>query len=207
MHMSDSGTSPERPAPRLDAAIDRAVRRMVQADPRPGLTERVRVQLSGPAVPVIRPLIGQLVLATALVLLVLAGLMRPSSRRGEDVGPPAGREEVASAQRDVRPVEASVITPPVQNDAAPADTTPRPRSATGGSRRPHRETIPMPQIGNVFGGSRDTVSSATILGHENTAGRTTNAPATPIEIEVISIPPLAVEPLRIADIPPPDSGR
>lgn len=197
---------PESLAPResrIDRAIDRAVRKMVQIDPPAGLRRRVLSRLGAPAAR--RPAFtGHFALATAAlaILLVVIGV----ERRDSTPEPPPHARPTATVQA----VPPAPIPPESAPVAAARESTPvtaPSRRATGRTPRgPHSDTIAMPRIANVFGARGNTVSGASVdepVATLSGAAPWLPAPADrrPIEVAPLSIVPLSMEPVTIAPIP------
>lgn len=155
---------------RIDRAIDRAVREMMQVDPPPGLRRRVLARLDRPA-----KRRGQLLPQFALAAVALAVLALSLTQvwyRGEPPTPPKA------------PVVATRSIEPVQAPPEPLNPSPKPAPIT-------RERIAMPHITNVFGNRAAGASAATI------DGITRQVVATPLEIVPLSARPLVIKPLIV----------
>ena len=124
------------PHGRLDHAIDRAVRDMMQVDPAPGIRHRVLGRLERPHAR--RPLLLPLAIAAALAVVILSvALLRPAAPTPEPryqvvSGPPAAgvaHEPVASAAPAL-PTNRTASAPerprPAPSDRRPSRTLPRP---------------------------------------------------------------------------------
>jgi len=174
---------------RLDRAIDRAVREMMQVDPPPGLGRRVVSRLNAPAPrrPMQLPLYG--LAAAALVVFVFSvTLMR------EQVEPPAPPGAPPIVATGVPPVDAEALmaAQPKVSTSIPGIT---------------RERIPMPRVPNVFGSRRSEVSAASergsgIRGESHGVSRGV-APETlaPLTIVPLSARPIVIERLVIIGTP------
>jgi hypothetical protein len=184
---------------RLDSAIDRAVRGMMQVDPAPGLRVRVAGRLErAPSRSAVR---WSFASAAALVVVVLAciALFRALrfDTRTEPAVRPASRITTVQPRRDV--------APPAPLAAAPSAATPRGRAAAGEPVR----ALPRPSV--IFSGSRDRVRAASVSSETISATRDAPmtplpevfAPISPIVIVPISITPIVVQPLTV----PPLSDR
>ena len=174
---------------RLDGAIDRAVRGMMQIDPRPGLRHRVEGRLA--ARPGRALWIGPATAAAALSAVVLVSwtLLRTPD------APPAPQSRIAvslAPAPDVRP------GPP--EPVAPQDRTPRPTALH-----------PQPPAAAVFGPRRDRVSAANVgrvaevapaaAPYEQPSFAGAVAPIAPILIAPIEIAPITIAPLTVSAIP------
>ncbi len=187
----------------LDAAIDRAVRRMVQLDPVAGLPRRVEARLTTAPVRISASRFRYIAAAAAVALVFVAVGLRREDRPEPRTAPGLG--QLAGAPRAMSPSGALPQPPEVRLPAASQHATRR-QSIPGARRAPHADVIPMPNIHNVFGDRADTVAGATLLAREGIgAPRVVESmPATaPIAISDLSVPPLQVEPLRIVPIPGP----
>jgi hypothetical protein len=186
---------------RLDHAIDRALRGMMEIDPPPRLRYRVAHRIDRRRA---RPAFVA-AFAAAAVLIAIAGswMALGVSRANRQVEP---RVAVASqAQPEARPAAPAA--------AAPSATTPvnevlAPRPASGR----HGRSLPRPTV--IFGGARDTVSAASVATAPPTPDAGEAAPGrlpeeaplpvvAPITIAPITISPIVIPPLRI----PPIGGR
>jgi len=161
---------------RIDRAIDRAVREMVQIDPPPGLRRRVLSRLDESTVRrgYLSPRYGFAVLAI-VILAVSFTVMR------DRVEPPVPPK------------------PPVFATMAPAPAIRLEGYIPGQSSRPPitREPIRMPRVTNVFGNRPGEVSAATT----ETARRVIAAP--PLTIVPLSARPIVIAPLVL---PPLSNG-
>lgn len=148
---------------RLDSAIDRAVRGMMQVDPPSGLRGRVadRIVASGRRTwmfPAFAAVTAAIVLAIAVML-----------QHRRDVAP-APQPQLASAPA-VTPVESAPQTPPpVRQQEAPAAGAAQPRAAQTPAPRPASESI--------FGERTDRVSATNVAqGTPQKPGSAGEAPA------------------------------
>ena len=140
---------------RLDRAIDRAVRDMVQVDPRPGFRTRVLAHLDRE--PAGSPMFMRFALtAGALVVLLLAVIVVMPGRRPEL--PPSAPPRDAPPLTTALPAATSPGPAVAASNTAPPKAAPRVRQ---GARRAVREPIPMPHVANVFGG-RNTVAATSV---------------------------------------------
>lgn len=232
MHMSENQPASARPRPVLrgavvDHAIDRAVRQMVQIDPRPGLGRRVLSRIAMPAARRSLYSTPYMAVAGALAMLVLAvGLLRPDTARnlalpgtaGDQASPvaageypsnkPTGKPESSTADRLWSRLRPARPAEPLAD--GPADSAP---SGAAGSRAAnkvasapresgtHAEAIPMPEIVNLFGGARNLVSGAHVTGlADATATPPAKSAGSSLEIAELPMTPLTIEPLRITPI-------
>jgi hypothetical protein len=177
---------------RLDGAIDRAVRGMMQIDPRPGLRHRVEGRHAA------RPggalWIGPATAAAALSAVILVSW---TLLRTPDV-PPAPQSRIA-----VSPAPAPDVRPGPPEPMTPQGQTPRPTSLH-----------PQPPAEAVFGPRRDRVSAANVgrvaevapaaapdAPYEQPSFAGAVAPIAPILIAPIEIAPITIAPLTVSAIP------
>jgi len=160
---------------RLDRAIDRAVREMVQVDPPPGLRRRVlsRLNDSGNRRAHLLPRFAFAAAALVVVLLSATQLWY----RSDAPMPP-------------KPLDMAKMLVPVAIESPPAPiefTVPDapPRQIT-------KERIRMPRVTNVFGNRHNGVSAATV----DVGSREIVVP--PLTIVPLSARPIVVTPLMIA---------
>jgi hypothetical protein len=142
------------PDSRLDRAIDRAVRDMMQVDPRPGFRGRVLAHLDGE--PVRSTMFWRLGFAGAALAVIAFAVTLTTWRRET---PPA----VTVAQQQ----PPTVTLPDIDFTASQPEQSPSPQKMQApkpnGVRHPGRATrelIPIPQVDNVFG-ERNTGTAAT----------------------------------------------
>ncbi|MBW8894789.1 MAG: hypothetical protein JF613_01195, partial [Acidobacteria bacterium] len=130
---------------RIDRAIDRAVRDMMQIDPPAGLRRRVLARLSDSNRPQRHAPWAQIVFAIVAAMLVVIAAPRMWYRAEQPMAPrpPALAIGAPAPAVDVESVmsHASVVGQPV---SIPGQVT--------------RESIRMPRVGNVFGNGRGEVS-------------------------------------------------
>jgi hypothetical protein len=192
--MSDSYPDPTGPrASILDDAIDRAVRRMVQVDPRADLRGRVVARLGiARARRRFMPLWQYAAVASAIAILLFVVSGRrtsapPEQRARQNVRLEA--QQVPSAAP--RPAESH---PPAPQSAAIERAGPsRPARER---RAPSVEVIPMPDIQNVFGRAANTVSGASVSGNEDVvhSGVAETFPESErIAVAELTVPPLGAE--------------
>lgn len=193
---------------RVDDAIDRAVREIVQHDPRPGLRRRVLGRLDAP----VRRAAVMARLAFAggvIVLIVMTTVVLRDSRRLESPPPPIATTAPAPPP--------SNQTAPVRT-AKPAPVTPRsriaaaaPRSIPPTAEQPVRRSIGVQQ-GRVIATSlpddlpapRVTPAAVFVPTETDVTAAPVEWPApVPITVRPIEVPPIAIVPLRIAPLAPP----
>ena len=158
---------------RIDRAIDRAVREMIQLDPPPGLRRRVLARLNGPTERRSYFLARYAFAATALVVLMMSITLLTD--RVEPPTPP-------QAPMVALPAPPAAIELPIQWEVSPEIAIPG---------RITKERIRMPRVTNVFGSRAGEVSAATI----DAGGRQIVAP--PLTIVPLSARPIVIEPLII----------
>ena len=164
---------------RLDRAIDRAVREMMQVEPPPGLGRRVVARLN--AGPVHRPMRLPLyaLAAAAVTVFILSGTLI------RDVEPPP------------RPVAPSIVAtgvPPVDAEAVMAAQAKVSTSTPGFTR----ERIPMPRVPNVFGSRGSQVSAASERGSVTRGeSHVVARPVGPKGLAPLRIVPLSARPIVV----------
>lgn len=158
---------------RIDRAIDRAVREMMQVDPPPGLRRRVLARLDEPGKRR-GHLLPRFAFATATVVVVLLSATELWYR--SDAPTPPGPPKVAK-------MIVLTTTPP------PPAIEFRGPEIPGG--RITKEPIRMPRVTNVFGTRAGEVSAATV----DAGGKRIVAP--PLKIVPLSARPIVIEPLII----------
>jgi hypothetical protein len=168
---------------RLDRAIDRAVREMMQVDPAPGLRRRVLSRINAPAERRSRPAMRYAfaamaaVAVTAVSFTLIPGQMEPPA-------PPKAPSPVVATGVPPVDLEAVLSTYRVTGPSVSVPTN---------SAQISREPIHMPRVTNVFGGQRSGVSAATVrLAPETLA---------PLTIVPLSTRPIVIEPLALLAIP------
>ena len=172
---------------RIDRAIDRAVREMMDLDPPPGLRRRVLARLSMPETQRTWWLPRYALASAALTVLLLSLTALP--RETEPPARPSAPSIFVATAPSVPDANTSVR---VLETAQPEATPPVPH-AQGFTR----ERIPMPRVSNVFGTRTNSVSP--------TVDRTSETGATRrARIDVDALPPLRLVPLseRPIEIPP-----
>jgi hypothetical protein len=179
---------------RLDAAIDRAVRQFMSAEPPAGLRQRVLARLADPPAPLWHRWGGAAAAVAAIVLTVV--LMRP----GTPPSTPSGNHVSAEAVVPSAPAE-PLAMPAVteQVEPAPARVTPE--------RRARIEALPEPPPGTrvqeVFGPPPARIAAASVE-TSPVPYASGDDPMTDIEsllVPAIAIPPLVVPPLTIPPFP------
>lgn len=240
--MSEQHPSPDRPGrsvlrdAAVDHAIDRAVRRIVQIDPGPGLGRRVRSRIATPALRRSRYSAPYLAAAGALAMLVLVvGLLRPEVARdtapttppGGQAAPAAPRAHVLTGAEERKGATESLSSDPAMRSVPPGAADSQAASKAAPAPQPaydraegvsplavvapadakvRAEAIPMPAIVNLFGAAGNSVTGANVAG---VAESTVTPPARPMAspLEIVN---LALPPLTIEPlrIPPiPASGK
>jgi hypothetical protein len=142
---------------RIDRAIDRAVRDIMQVDPGPGFRRRVLERLDPE--PVRSSMFFRIALATGTVaLLVLAVMIVLPNRRSSL---PDGISSTTTPPVPAGPHTAAPAQQPVHDTdlATPQQPAPRDRRAT--PRLSGRPTA-MPRIANVFGDRDSAVAAASV---------------------------------------------
>jgi len=175
------------PESRLDRAIDRAVRDMMHADPRPGFRRRVLARLEGQSIrgPMFSPIA---IPAAALALLFLVVVVT----RWNSYPPTSS---VTQEARSTRVPDIDLPAPRVE--PANPRTQPAPRTP---DRAPDRgrlssEPIRMPRVRNVFAADSNAVAAASV-----DADTVWPAPAPDThEDRQMGLAPLVIPPLQ----PPP----
>jgi hypothetical protein len=173
---------------RLDRAIDRAVRDLMQVDPRAGFRRRVLARLE-PAPMRSSPMFFRVAGAGALAVLVLAVLVLRYGGSTVDVDrarPAADQSGTQGRQPVTRQLDATRVTAPPSQARRERDHSPR---------RTTREPIPMPRVANVFG-DRQTGVAATDV-DADTLWPANPEPA-PRENSPDAPPPLLIPPLEPA---------
>lgn len=163
---------------RLDRAIDRAVREMMQVDPAPGLSRRVLSRINAPVERRARPVMRYAFAAAALVVVGLSIALIPGH-----VEPPA-------------PPKAP---PMVLAGGAPPIVLPDFGAVVVESGGLVSIPIPMPRITNVFGAQPSGVSAATV--REPGADRIAPETLEPLLIVPLSARPIVIEPLVLLALP------
>lgn len=177
---------------RLDRAIDRAVRELMQIDPAPGLRRRVLSRINAPVERRVFPVMRYAFAAATLAAVVLSITLMPG--HVEPPTPPQAPSPIVSAGAPPVDLEAVLSTSTITNPSLPTPT-----------RSPgiSKERIPMPRITNVFGDRRSGVSAATV--REPDAIRVAPETLAPLTIVPLSARPIVIEPLVLGT--PPKGGR
>ena len=182
---------------RLEDAIDRAVRGIMQVDPRPGLRHRVADRLTAPARRAwLVPAYAAAVLAAVIASIVMLRLPEPASSTAPQIvaAPPAAAPHQAAAATP-QPGEQPIDMPPV---AASTPGTPKVRQPT--------PTAPSVGDASIFGPPSQRVTAASLRPEPLPAPAApvdaapmpdTLAPIAPIVIEPIVITPITVTPLIV----------
>jgi hypothetical protein len=167
----------------LDRAIDRAVREMVQVDPRPGLRRRVLSRLDAESRPAARITVRYAWAAAAFAIVIAAVFF---ARERADV--PVATVPAAS--------QAAVVTAPASEVRRPV-VVPPPPAARRPAARMTREDIPMPHVTDVFGPPSRVVVAASDSGVEAIATPTASSAAElPGAVPALVIPPLTTAPIE-----------
>jgi hypothetical protein len=177
---------------RLDAAIDQAVRQIMDVEPPPGLRRRVLARLDGrapAAAPVAWwPRLG--IAAATMAAIVLAVVyLRP------DPGLPAPEPVDVIAQGPAPILTLPPVTRGADDERAePVLTTPAAAPVAGAARQPQSERLPdPPRMDMVFGSKPDgRVAAASVV-----------VPGALPEIEPLEVPPLPATLVTEAQDPPP----
>jgi hypothetical protein len=182
--MNNESSWGDRHDTRMDRAIDRAVREMVQVDPALGLRRRVLSRLEAPRhgsrVP--RYAWGTAMLALAAVVVML---VRDRPPEPVTAGP-------ISAQVSAIPAP----TPDRTTDLPTISSTP-PAPRRGALPRVTREAIRMPRVANVFGAPSPAVSAAAASNTESVRPASEDAsPNSPVAVPPLVIPPLTPAPIE-----------
>jgi hypothetical protein len=184
--------SNHQPGSRLDAAIDRAVRHIMDTAPPPGLRRRVLARIQAPAPGTAFawwPRLGFAAAAMAAVLLAIVYL-RP------DAGLPSPQPVDVVAQGPAPTVPLPPVTPEIDDETAAPLSSPAAiaRPAPGTGPQPRIERLPdPPRMDPVFGSKPDgRVAAASV------------APPDPLgEIAPLDVPPLPATLVTEAQDPPP----
>jgi hypothetical protein len=184
--------SKQEPGSRLDAAIDRAVRRMLDAEPPPGLRRRVLARLEGPAAGLAWwPRLG-IAAATVAAIALAVVYLSPAPDR------PAARPADVLTQAPLPILPPPEVAPEVETPMAPAAPAP----ATGAERTPRVERLPdPPRVDDVFGTRPDGRVAAATVDAPGTAAAGETEPLP--DIEPLQVPALAATVAMEAQDPPP----
>jgi hypothetical protein len=173
---------------RLDRAIDRAVREMMQVDPAPGLRRRVLSRINAPVEHRTFPALRYGFAAAALAVVVLSFTLLPG--HVEPPAPPKAPSPIVAT--GVSPVDLEAVL------STSTGTIP-PVSIPAESARISREPIRMPRITNVFGAQSRGVSAATV--REPGVPRIAPETLAPLTIVPLSARPIVIEPLVLPALP------
>ena len=226
MHMSENQRASARPRPVLrgaevEDAIDRAVRQMMQVDPRPGLGRRVQSRIAMPAGRRSLYSTPYMAVAGALAMLVLAvGLLRPDTAR-DPASPGSAMDEAAPAADSFASGQAGPAPSRPADSLAAGRSVSRPQPPYERAERvsplpliapkdpkAHAEAIPMPEIVNLFGAGGNTVTGANFSGRADAiATPPARAAESPLQVVVLPMPPLRIELLTITPLPVPGKER
>jgi hypothetical protein len=141
---------------RLDRAIDRAVRDMMQADPRPGFRGRVLSRLHRE--PVRSSLIPRLLLVGAALAIVLFMVLVATPDRRPDA--PSAVASTAVPLVQGAPATGAVQTPRVNSGIEPTPGRAPARRKRGFTSEP----IAIPPVANVFGNRNAGARAASVTG-------------------------------------------
>jgi hypothetical protein len=180
--------SPGIAASPIDRAIDRAVRKMMQVDPPPGLRRRVMARIEQPQRRSF--FVPAFAVAAAGVAVLVLGVIATLNDRADRV--PAAAPTTAAVEK----------APAVENrivEAVP-DPVPVPRAQRVRSQRRtgfRREPIPMAPVADIFG----TPANSVVATSDPAADAVWTAPAVPSLDEIIAAPlPLIVRPVGVPPI-------
>jgi hypothetical protein len=173
---------------RLDNAIDRAVRGMMEVDPAPGLGGRVVDRLED--APARRGLTLSFAAAAVTMALLAAVVLLQTIGPSETVQPAAPMSPAAQSAA-VNPSPAGGV--PTGDASSPPTPLPSPSKGTIDRVR----DLPRPTV--VFNGARDRVSAANARPAAAVADETP-APAMPIPETFVPISPIVIAPISIAPI-------
>lgn len=178
---------------RIDRAIDRAVREMVQVDPRPGLRRRVLRRLEADPRP--WPRIGLRYASVAAALAIVIATVIFTRDRGiePDANRIPARSAAAAAPAPPNPPHAG--TPDSDHSTAPSGLDAQPKRPDRRSARAPvttREEIRMPPVANVFGtpargGAAAAAADADVVWQP---------PADALPEQPGGLPPLVIAPLE-----------
>jgi hypothetical protein len=206
MSENQTGFDGSRPSA-LDDAIDRAVRQMVQVDPPSGLRRRVLSRLALPAAPKRARMRYVAAFATLGMLVLAVGLLVRDKTPVSTTVSPAPVQEAGKQPADSIRFADRLSSPGRVPDGR--SRTPRPTPPARAPRAPHAEVIPMPEITNVFGPPANTVTGASVSARDSDSrgALAETVPTSPIEIQLLTIAPLEIEPLQIPEIPAAERRR
>ena len=193
---------PEERRGRLDHAIDRAVREMVQVDPRPGLRHRVANRLAKAEAPGAASLVTfafprpyAVIAAAAAVLVMVAafGLLR-----GPELAPEV---DVVESTPAVSPVAAAPSLPPVTASEPVAE----PVGTARAERVPPPAPAPIPPARDgIFGERNGRIRAANVPAERADDAADADLLAQPalplVEGGIPSIEAITIEPIRLAPL-------
>lgn len=180
----------------LDAAIDRAVRRMMAAEPPPGLRHRVLGRLKDRQTSAWGfGFVPRMAIAGAALAVIILGvsMMRPSVT----VAPPPPQSAAATRALPAPHAEPpSAVPAPVEPDAAPR----KPAAVAAG---PRQERLPdPPQMTDVFGTRDPRVAAASVPGAPVDDISTPQVePGATFRSPIAGLPPTRLEHLDIPLVP------
>jgi len=163
---------------RIDRAIDRAVRDMMQIDPPAGLRRRVLARLSESKRPQRHTPWAQIAFAVVAAMLVVMAAPRMWYRADQPVPPRPPALAIAA------PAPAVDVESVMSHPSVAGDPVSKPGQVT-------RESIRMPRVGNVFGNRRNEVSAA----NADNVSHTTARPLAPESLTPLTIVPLSARPI------------
>ena len=171
---------------RLDVAIDRAVRRMMAAEPPPGFRHRVlaRLRNTGPATWGFLPRFAFAGVAVAIIIVGVAVMLRPASQ----VEPPM--QSAMAATEPPAPPAASHPAAQPQGQAVVAPPAAAPQ---------RRERLPEPPpMAEIFGPRDSRVAATSVADGPLDDPRTPHTePGTTFRSPIAGLPPLRLEDLGI----------
>lgn len=165
---------------RLDRAIDRAVRELMQVDPEPGMRRRVLSRINAPVERPALPWMRYAFVPAALMIVVLSISLLPGQ-----VEPPAPPKAPPLVFAGGAP---PIVLPDLESVVVQA-------VGSGENATPTYEAIPMPPVTDVFGAQRSGVSAATV--REPATIRVAPETLTPLTIVPLSARPIVIEPLVV----------
>jgi hypothetical protein len=142
---------------RIDRAIDRAVRDIMQVDPRPGFRRRVMERLEPE--PIRSSIVFRIALATGAVALLVVALMLVVPNRRSPL--PTGISSTTTQQAQTGPHTAGPPRQPTHETASVPPERPAPLDPRPIPRRSGRPTA-MPRVANVFGDRNSAVAAASV---------------------------------------------
>jgi hypothetical protein len=181
--MNNESSWGDRHDTRMDRAIDRAVRDMVQVDPALGLRRRVLSRLE---LPQHRTRVPRYAWGTAIVALAAVMLMLVRDRPIEPLTTSPTSTEISAVPAPRS--DGTTDVPPVTS----APPVPRRGTSSGVTR----EAIPMPRVANVFGTPSPGVSAADAGNTQSVRSASDDAS----QDSAVAVPPLVILPLAPAPI-------